>query len=195
MIIGVIVLAAGGSSRMGSPKQLLRYQGESLIRRAAEAAVGSLCQRVVVVVGNEAQQMRDELAGMPVSVIENQNWSAGMSSSIRAGMEELLNEDLDAVMLTLCDQPFVTAEILNDLIFTHFKTGEPIVASSYEGIQGAPAFFTSELFDELTSLTADEGARRIILNHPHSVATITFPQGAFDVDTPREYELVIAARS
>lgn len=180
---------------MGRPKQLLRYQGESLIRRAADAAVDSLCHHVVVVVGNEAQRMRAELAGLPVAVIENANWNAGMSSSIRAGMEELLNEDLDAVVLTLCDQPYVTAEILNDLIFTHFKTGAPIVASSYEAIQGAPAFFTRELFPELTALTADEGARLVILKHPHSVATITFPQGAFDVDTPEEYGAILGNRN
>ncbi len=175
---------------MGSPKQLLRYGGQSLIRRAAETAVDSLCERVVVVIGNQAQQMRDELDGLPVSVIENGDWRAGMSSSIRAGMEKLAEDDADAVILMLCDQPLVTAEILNDLIFTHFKTGDPIVASSYEETNGAPAFFTSELFDELTSLTADEGARRIILKHPHLVSTIEFPQGAFDVDTPQEYELL-----
>src|SRR5918999_4865832 len=141
MKIGVIVLAAGGSSRMGSPKQLLRYRGESLIRHAAKTALESMCHRVVVVVGNDAQRMKDELDTLPVSVIENTDWRTGMSSSIRAGMEELLKDDLNAVILMLCDQPFVTAEILNDLIFTHIKTSEPIVASSYENIQGAPAFF------------------------------------------------------
>ena len=192
MKIGVIILAAGGSSRMGSAKQLLRYGGQRLIRRAAETAIGSLCDPVVVVIGNDAQRMRDELGTMPVSVIENQDWRDGMSSSIRAGMEELLKDDADAVVLMLCDQPFVTAEILNDLIFTHFKTGEPIVASAYEGIQGVPAFFTREFFADLTSLTADEGARRVILKHPQSVSTIAFPQGAFDVDTPDEYEAILS---
>lgn len=175
---------------MGSPKQLLRYRGESLIRHAAKIATESMCHRVVVVVGDDARRMKDELDTLPVSVIENANWRAGMSSSIRAGMEELSSDDFDAVILMLCDQPFVTAEILNDLIFTHIKTGEPIVASSYGGVQGAPAFFTSELFAELTSLTADEGARRIILKYPHMVSTIDFPQGDFDVDTPQEYELL-----
>lgn len=175
---------------MGSPKQLLRYRGQSLIRRAAETAVESLCDRIVVVVGRDAKWMRDELDALPVSIVENQNWRAGMSSSIRAGMEELLENDLDAVVLMLCDQPFVTADILNDLVDTHVRTGKPIVASSYENIQGAPALFSRELFNDLCSLTADEGARRIILNHPQSVAAIMCPQGAFDVDTPDEYEMI-----
>lgn len=190
MKIGVIILAAGGSSRMGQPKQLLRYGGQSLIRRAAETAIESRWNRTVVVIGNEARQMRAELAGLPVSVIENENWRIGMSSSIRAGMAELSNDDLDAVIVMLCDQPLVTAEILNDLLFTHFKTGQPIVASSYGDIEGAPAFFTRELFAELHSLTGDEGARRVISKHPELVATIEFQQGALDVDTPHEYELI-----
>ena len=190
MKTGVIILAAGGSSRMGTPKQLLRYRGQSLIRRAAETALESIYDRVVVVIGNEAEAIKTELDGVAVSVVENRDWRNGMSTSIRAGMEDLLQDDPDAVVLMLCDQPFVTAEILNDLVFTHFKTTEPIVASTYDGILGVPAFFTREFFDELCSLTADEGARRVILKHQQSVATVAFPEGAFDVDTPDEYELI-----
>lgn len=190
MKTGVIVLAAGGSSRMGSPKQLLRYRGRSLIRRAAETALETNCDRVVVVLGREAEQMRDELGSLPVSIIENQDWRNGMGSSIRTGMEALSTDDLDAVVLMLCDQPFVSASILNNLIATHLHTSKPIVASSYQNTQGAPALFSRGLFNELTSLTADEGARHVILSRPQSVATIIFPQGAFDVDTPRQYELL-----
>ncbi len=190
MKTGVIVLAAGGSSRMGTPKQLLHYRGRTLIRRAAETALETNCDRVVVVLGRDAQQMRNELGSLPVATIENQDWRDGMGSSIRIGMEALSPDDLDAVVLMLCDQPFVTASILNNLVATHLDTGKPIVASSYQDTHGAPAFFSRALFNELTSLTADEGARRVILRHPQSVASIIFPQGAFDVDTPRQYELL-----
>ena len=187
MKVGVIVLAAGGSSRMGSPKQLLRYGGQTLIRRAAQTAVESSCDLVTVVIGNDAPQMRRELEDLPVSVVENQNWQTGMSSSIRAGLDDLRGHDLDGVLIMLCDQPFVTAGILNDLITTHSKTGKPIVASRYDTIQGVPAFFSRELFKELTLLSADEGARRIIAKHPELVATINFPEGAIDIDTPHDY--------
>ena len=186
MRFGVILLAAGGSSRMGSPKQLLRYRGQTLIRRAAEAAVASKCDQVVVVIGSEASQMRRELEDLPVSVVENQNWQTGMSSSIRAGLDDLRQYDLDGVLIMLCDQPFVTAGILNDLITTHRQTGKPIVASSYETTKGVPAFFSRELFTELTSLSADEGARRLIVKHPELVTTIDFPKGAIDIDTPHD---------
>lgn len=188
MKIGVIVLAAGGSSRMGSPKQLLPYGGQTLIRRAAQAAVASNCDRVAVVIGSDAPQMMRELEDLPVSVVENRNWQTGMSSSIRAGLDDLCRHELDGVLLMLCDQPFVTAAILNDLVNTHRKTGKPIVASSYETTKGVPAFFHRDLFTELTSLSADEGARRIIAKHPELVATINFPEGAIDIDTPHDHQ-------
>jgi len=188
MRFGVIVLAAGGSSRMGSPKQLLQYRGETLIRRAAQAAIASTCNRVTVVIGSNAPQMTRELEDLPVSVVENQIWQTGMSSSIRAGLDDLRQHDLDGILIMLCDQPFVTAGILNDLITTHRQTGKPIVASSYDTIQGVPAFFSRELLPELTALSADEGARRIIAKHPDLVATINFPQGAIDIDTPHDHQ-------
>src|ERR1041384_940582 len=126
MKIGIIVLAAGASSRMGSPKQLLPFRGQTLIRRAAEAALASSCDRVAVVIGSHASQMRRELEDLPVSVVENQNWQTGMSSSIRAGLDDLHVDDLDGALIMLCDQPFVTADILNNLVATHHKTGKPI---------------------------------------------------------------------
>ena len=176
---------------MGSPKQLLTYHGQTLIRRAAQTAVASSCDRVAVVIGSHASQMRRELEDLPVSVVENRDWQTGMSSSIRAGLDHLQTDDLDGVLIMLCDQPFVTAGILNDLVATHRKTGKPIVASSYETTQGVPAFFSRELFIELTSLNADEGARRIIAKHPDLVATIDFPEGTIDVDTPHDHQALI----
>ena len=189
MGIGVIVLAAGGSSRMGTPKQLLTFDGETLIRRAAKAALESVCDRVVVVVGSHAQEIGRELDDLPVSIVENQNWQNGMSSSVRAGLAETAHAD--GVIIMLCDQPFVTPRVLNELVSTHCKTRKPIVASTYGTTRGVPAFFNRELFSELKSLSPDEGARRIIAAHPDRVATITFPQGAVDVDTPQDHKQLI----
>ena len=186
MGIGAIVLAAGGSSRLGPPKQLVTFRGETLVRRAARVALGSDCDRVVVVVGNQAEQMRHEIGDLPVSVVENGNWLSGISSSIRAGLEHIRSRDCDGVVITLCDQPFMTARVLNDLISTHRETGRAIVASTYGTTRGVPAFFAPELFTELASLTKDEGARRIIASHPEKVATIDFPEGAIDIDTPED---------
>ena len=185
MGIGAIVLAAGGSSRLGTPKQLLTFCGETLVRRAAMAALESVCDRVVVVVGNHASAMRHELTDLAVSVVENEDWQSGISSSIRAGLEQASSRD--GVVITLCDQPFMTAAVLNELISTHRKTRRAIVASTYGTTRGVPAFFAPELFNELASLTKDEGARRIIASHPDKVATVEFPQGAIDIDTPEDH--------
>jgi molybdenum cofactor cytidylyltransferase len=181
MSISLIILAAGGSSRLGSPKQLVRFDGQTLIRRAAAAALESRCDRVVIVVGSRADDMRRELGGLPVSIVENPEWQSGMSSSLRAGLNEV--RDDDAVLIMLCDQPFVTADVLDNLIDTRHKTGVPIVASDYGATRGVPALFSKELFPELASLSADEGARRIIARHPELTTTIAFADGAIDVDT------------
>jgi molybdenum cofactor cytidylyltransferase len=192
MAIGVIILAAGGSSRMGRPKQLLPYRGDSLIRFAAKAALESVCDRVVVVIGSQADEIRRELDDLSLSVVENQSWQKGMSSSIHAGLQHLLSGDhVESVVIMLCDQPFVTADVLNELVNTHRETSKPIVASTYGTTRGVPALFSRELFAELTSLTADQGARRIIATHPEDVVTITFPQGAVDIDTPHDHERLV----
>jgi len=189
MGIGAIVLAAGGSSRLGVPKQLLEFHGESLVRRAAKAALESVCDRVVIVIGNHAQLMRQEIGDLPVSVVENKIWQIGISSSIRAGLEKLSSQG--GIVITLCDQPFVTAALLTELISTHCKTRRPIVASTYGTTRGVPAFFAPELFSELASLTKDEGARRIIALHPEKVATVEFPRGAIDIDTTEDLARLI----
>lgn len=192
MSIGVIILAAGGSSRMGSPKQLLPYRGVSLVRHAANAALESIADRVVVVIGGYADEVRNELDGLALSIVENRSWQAGMSSSMRAGLQELLADQIESVIIMLCDQPFATADVLNELVNTQRVTGKPIVASTYGTTRGAPALFTRELFSELMSLTADEGARRIISAHPDDVATISFAQGAVDIDTPLDHQHLTA---
>ncbi len=185
MSIGLIILAAGGSSRLGSPKQLLRFDGQTLIRRAANAALESSCDRVVVVIGCRADEMKRELEDLPVSIVENTEWQSGMSSSLRAGLKDVVSDD--AVVIMLCDQPFVTAEVLDSLIETHYKTGMPIVASDYGAMRGVPALFSKELLPELTVLTGDEGARRIIARHPEMVATVAFAAGAIDIDLSADY--------
>src|SRR5256885_1592662 len=108
--VGIILLAAGGSTRMGRPKQLLPYRGQSLLRHAATVVAESRCRPAVVVLGAEYQNSLKELSGLPVHATENTLWSHGIGTSIRMGMDALLREDagLGAVILALCDQPFIT---------------------------------------------------------------------------------------
>ena len=189
---GAIVLAAGASTRLGRPKQLLPYQGQSLLRRAASEAVKAVEKGpVAVVLGASAEKMHPELEGLPVLPVENPAWSSGMGSSVRAGMEALLQVQpkLKGVLLLLCDQPHLRSATLTALLETHKATGAPVVASAYGGTLGVPAFFERSLFPQLLALRGQEGARKIIsAQPPEAVAAVPFPEGAIDIDTPADYE-------
>ncbi len=191
--IGLIILAAGASTRMGTPKQLLTHRGQTLVPRAADAALASVCRPVVVVLGAYANQVSFELRELPVRVTMNQQWNEGMSSSIQNGLKTLRDESPEAsgVVIMLCDQPFVSAAIINQLVEAHRQTGNSIVASAYGKTRGVPVLFGRKLFAELAALKAGEGARQLIANQASKVVTIYFPQGAFDVDTPLDYERLV----
>ncbi len=189
---GLVILAAGASTRMSRPKQLLLYRGQTLIRRAVESALTSVCRPIVVVIGAHAELVKNELEHLPVLVADNAEWQQGMSSSIRIGIETLITcgEEMEGAVIMLCDQPFVTAGVVNALVEARRKTGKMIVASAYGEARGVPAFFSRQFFPEITALKANDGARQVIANHPDDVATISFAEGAIDVDTPRDYELL-----
>lgn len=192
---GAVILAAGSSSRMGSPKQTLQFKGNSLLRRAALAALGASCSPVVVVIGANADSCRRELDQLAVREAFNPNWETGMASSIRAGIEELVSMEPDAAaaVILLCDQPHVTSEVVSSLISTRQATGKSIIASAYGGSFGVPALFSKTLFPELTTLEGRSGAKEIIKKHVSSAHLLPFPQGEVDVDTPEEFSRLIRA--
>ena len=187
--IGIIVLAAGASTRMGSPKQLLGFEGQSLLRRAAEAALDTSCRPVVVVTGAHAALMRAELNQLAVRIVENPQWANGMGSSIRAGITELreLSEEASAAVITVCDQPLVTSKLITLLVETYRATGAPIVAAEYSETLGVPALFSRRLFPELIDLSDAAGAKQIINQFLTEAAPVPFAGGAFDIDTPTDY--------
>ena len=187
--IGVIILAAGSSSRMGSPKQTLQFRGNSLLRRAALAALGAGCFPVIVVTGAHAELSRRELDGLDVREVLNTHWETGMASSIRAGVEGLVsaNPDAAAAVLLLCDQPHVTADVIYGLVASHRATGRPVVASTYGGSFGAPALFSRTLFAELMRLDGMSGAKEVIKTHASEAHFLPFHGGEVDVDTPDDF--------
>ncbi len=184
----LILLAAGGSLRLGRPKQLLEYQGQTLLRRAAETALASRCRPVVVVLGAESERCREALRGLPVSIVVNSEWKEGMSTSIRLGISTLENSPsrISAAILCVCDQPLLTPDILNALCEKYAATGLPMAAAEYAGDLGVPALFSADLFDKLKSLSGSDGARRLLRENPAAVASVPFPGGERDVDTPAD---------
>ena len=184
MTVGVVLLAAGGSSRLGRPKQLVLHQGKSLVRRAAEIALSAECGPVVVVLGAHPEAVASELAGLPVRTVHHPDWAAGPGGSLVAGVRALVHaSDLDAVLVMLCDQLRVDSAHLRALVETWRSTGAAVVASAYEGTRGVPALFCRAVFPELESLRPEQGARGVIARDSSRVAEVPLPGGGEDVDT------------
>lgn len=180
--IHATILAAGESLRLGSPKQLLLYQGTSLIRHLVKTTLDSRADKVSVVVGANAEEIRDEISRLPITIINNANWKEGMSSSIRAAVEAS-GPDAAAVLFLLSDQPLVSTPILNALVDSFRQHPDRIAACSYSKTVGVPALFPREYFPDLVSLTGDSGAKTVILRNLNAVSQIPFPEGSIDIDS------------
>jgi molybdenum cofactor cytidylyltransferase len=188
--IGAVILAAGGSSRFGRPKQLIPFRGKSLVRRIIDAACEAGCSPIVVVIRSEDEKFHPELDRAGVVIAQNHQWPRGIGSSIRRGIEALTNSspDVEASVLLVCDQPAVDSRVIQRLIALRETTGKSIVASSYGDTLGVPALFTRSIFEELLSLGDKAGAKSIVLRSRERVASLSFPEGEIDIDTWEDWE-------
>lgn len=187
-----LLLAAGGSSRLGRPKQLLELEGKTLIRRAAETLIETGCDPIVVVLGAEVADSKNALGRLGVNLVINDGWESGMGSSIAVGITSLLETDIlcDAVLITLCDQPHVNCEHLTEFVCLFSESRPSVIAAKYNGIAGVPTLFSKEMFPPLQRLTGDKGARELIRNSPDAV-TIPLPEAAIDIDTVSDSESLV----
>lgn len=178
---------------MGRAKQVLSFEGEPLVMRAARAAREAGCDHVIVVVGAYADVVRSAVEQHGVTVVENACWAEGLASSIRAGLAAAA--DTEATFLLLADQPHVDAAVLRRLRAVVEDGGGAAAACTYSGVAGPPAIFRRSLFGELAALEGDEGARRVVSRDPRRLVLVDFPLGAVDVDTPEDAaRLSVAAR-
>ncbi|HEU4748226.1 MAG TPA: nucleotidyltransferase family protein [Gemmatimonadaceae bacterium] len=180
---GAVVLAAGASTRLGFPKQLVRYEGQPLVRRMAVAAVDAGADPVVVVLGADAEMIAPVLAGLTsVRTVVNREWSSGLASSLAAGLREVFGDNTcEAVLVTLADQPLVDSAALKKLIGA-FDRNHRIVASAYANTLGVPAVFGREYMHELVKLTGDAGAGSWLRSRAGEVTPVAFGGGALDID-------------
>lgn len=193
---GAVILAAGESRRMGTPKQLLPVDGQALLLRAVDAALASAAWPVVVVLGANAEKIRPRLARHPVLIADNPAWTEGMAASIRVGVSTLqqFSRALDGALVALCDQPAFSAETIARLAAAQRETGLAMAAARYRGRNGAPALFRREYFALLTAMTGEEGARTLLNGDPSLVAPVDLPELALDLDTPADYAALPGAR-
>lgn len=178
---GVVILAAGSSSRLGRPKQLVEFRGKTLLRHAAETALSLQCGPVVVVLGAGSPDVSGTLQGLDLLIVENPGWREGMASSIREGLTGLINcfPETDGALITLCDLPLITAGAFRQLI----QSPSLIAAAAYKDTLGVPAWFDRTLFPELLALRGAQGAKAILNRYKAWVSAVAIPEAGVDIDT------------
>ncbi len=193
--VAAIILAAGGSQRMGRPKQLLSIDGQPMVRRVTAAVCDSRLTQVVVVVGAHASLVSKALAGLPVEPVYNEDWAEGMSTSVRVGIRAL-RADIGAVLVILADQPALTPKLVQLLVERYRATEAPIVAPFYRGQRGNPVLFDRSLFPELLSIQGDRGGRMIITRYDEQMERVEChdPGVVQDVDTLDDYVTASGSR-
>ncbi len=191
---GIIILAAGNSSRLGRPKQLLEYKESTLLKNTISEALKVEKSFVIVVTGSNHDVIEKEVNLPEIIFSFNSDWENGMSSSIVKGISQLLhqNPDCEQCILAVCDQPFVNHSIFENLIIETNKTKKGIAASAYSETLGTPVLFHKKYFQELLELKGQEGAKKLIKKHAEDVFPVPFEKGDIDIDTEEDYFKLIS---
>lgn len=187
--VAAIILAAGGSTRMGELKQLLPVDGQPMVRRVTQMVCAAGLAQVIVVIGAQADRVQEAVHGLPVEIVVNEQWAAGMSRSVRAGLEAV-RPDIQAALIVLADQPRLTPALLQKLVSRYEATRATIVAPFYQGRQGNPVLFDRALFAELMAIEGDQGGRSLLARYPEQIERVEVddPAVVLDIDTREEYE-------
>jgi len=180
--IAIIILAAGSSSRLGRPKQLLELNGKTLLQKSIATAL-EVSKNVIVVLGANEKLIHPTISDFPIEIVLNKNHLEGMSSSIRTGMSVLEKKKYNAALIMLCDQPYVDVFLLEKMISFFEKSELPIIAAEYEGKVGVPAIFDVSLFPKLKKLEGQKGAKALIMTNLKNVEKVEI-----DIDTEEDWE-------
>jgi molybdenum cofactor cytidylyltransferase len=193
-MISGILLAAGESRRMGSPKALLRYQGQTFIERICTAFLSAGVDELIVVLGARAAELRPALPAHPIlRTVENPRYFQGQLSSLMTGVGALSPES-EAAVVNLVDHPLVTAETIQALIDSFRTAPLPILIASYQGRRGHPVLFSSQVYGEILAAPLDQGAKVVVRKDPSRVREVQLndPGILADIDTPEDYARHIA---
>ncbi len=195
MAIYVVILAAGQSSRMGSLKQLLPFKNSTFLQTTIDSALSSKAEKVYVVLGANYKMIKKEVSDEDVSIVQNLNWQEGLSSSIVSAINNIENseEDPDALLIMLADQPKVDSNYINKLISLFKNNQDTIIASAYGEVNGVPAIFPKKYFGILSNLKGDKGAKKLLNERLEGVMSCT-PKSAeilIDIDSPEDYHSLI----
>lgn len=191
-MLSAVILAAGGSSRMGSPKQLLRFRGTSLLRRAVETAQAVPAEQIIVVLGYAADQLMPEVKDTGATVVLNDQWMDGMSTSLRGGLAAVSHE-ARGVFVYPADMPLITPEALRELARRQQASGRPAAMTEAAGVRGVPVVITRSLFPALMIQEGDTGGAQYLRAHPDLVEPVHFDDADLvrDVDRPQDYQRLL----
>jgi molybdenum cofactor cytidylyltransferase len=190
MNIGVVILAAGESKRMGVPKQILPIFGVPMLKYLVDEVLDTEAHPVTVVVGANKTKIVPLLENIPIGIIDNPDWQKGMGSSIKMGLvgSYLITKGFDGLIFMTSDMPFVNAEVLNKLIKTARKFPEKtIIASKYAGTLGIPVLYKKERFEDILDMKPDHGAKQFFNKYLDEIVSVDFDLGAIDLDTKEDY--------
>jgi molybdenum cofactor cytidylyltransferase len=189
---GIIILAAGNSSRMGEPKQLMMYKSKTFLQHIIGEAKNANLEPVICVTGYQSELIAKNITGMGISIVYNEDWREGMGSGISAGIKQVLLSDVDSVILAVSDQPHVSSDLFGTMKELKNQSGKGIVASSYAGTLGTPVLFGKNYFGHLKSLRGNQGAKNIVKLNMPDVCSVEFEKGNIDIDTKEDYENLIS---
>jgi molybdenum cofactor cytidylyltransferase len=188
-----VVLAAGTSTRMGHNKLLLELAGETLVHRAVRRVVDAGLDPVFVVLGHEADRIREAIGSLECQTVFNPNYEAGVNSSLRAGIHAVSESSAQAAVVVLADMPFVTTAMIRTLVDEFRKSDGPLVISDYQGINAPPMLYDRSLFHELAVSEGQGCGKHVVKRHRHEARSVTWPAEALtDLDVPEDIERIKA---
>jgi molybdenum cofactor cytidylyltransferase len=191
---GIIILAAGNSSRLGHAKQLLTFNNKSLLKHVLDEAQAVNEAQVILVLGAEKDSLENELKGSTAVVCYNPQWSEGMAASIHVGIQTLidLQPNVSCSIITVCDQPFISTKVFKSLIEKFNASSCGIIASSYADTAGTPVLFSKSYFQDLLQLNGHEGAKKLLKTYEKEVSLLAFEKGEIDIDTESDYRNLLS---
>ena len=189
-MVSAIVLAAGASLRMGSPKALLKLSGKTFLQHIVDVLASAGVHDVVIVLGANANVIKTQLHWFRGTVVTNNDWNSGMLSSVIAGLGALGRPGVEGALFCPVDHPLITKEVVEDLVQAFSASQKQIIIPTYEGRRGHPVIFHSSLFPELIAAPMDTGARAVVHNHEKDIAQVTTDHEGviINIDTPEDYE-------
>ncbi|MFY0627474.1 MAG: nucleotidyltransferase family protein [Reichenbachiella sp.] len=186
--IAGLLLAAGSSSRLGQSKQLIQIENKTLLEQSLSILTNSNLNNVMTVLGFDAKNLLKILQGLSTKICINSHWQNGMGSTLKFGVRELIEQEseLNGILISVCDQPFLTSEHINNLISLFKSNPNSIIASSYSNLEGVPVLFPISYIQELLKINDKSGAKSILSKFTEQIISVDFIKGEIDIDTQED---------